>query len=137
MSTVKDETAIRRLIAEYCHMYDDRRAKEFSELFAEDAVFTVFGKPRRGRQEIRDHIGTQSPDQSPGQHVTYNSVIEIASDGATARAWTDFMYLTKTDHGMAIATAGRYHDHLVRESDAWMFQRRTIVFLGEPLPDDP
>jgi uncharacterized protein (TIGR02246 family) len=136
VSTVKDETAIRRLIAEYCHMYDDRRAEEFSRLFAEDAVFTVFGTSHRGRDAIRDHIGTQSPDQPPGQHVTYNSVIEIASDGATARAWTDFMYLTKTGNGMSISTAGRYHDQLVRESDVWIFQKRTIVFLGEPAPEE-
>jgi uncharacterized protein (TIGR02246 family) len=136
VSTVKDETAIRRLIADYCHFYDDRRPDAFADLFADDATFTVFGTRRDGRQAIHDHIGTQKEGQAPGQHVTYNCVVDVASDGASARAWTDFMYLTRTDSGFAITTAGRYHDRLVREFDHWLFQRRTMVFLGDEVPED-
>ena len=131
-----DESDIRRLIAEYCHHYDDHRSTEFAALFTEDAQFTVFGKSRIGRQEIHDHIGTQQPGMAPGQHVTYNSVIEIASDGLTARAWTDFLYLSKPETGLAISNAGRYHDRIVRDPDRWRFRNRTIVFLGDPVPDD-
>ncbi len=131
-----DESAIRRLIAEYCHHYDDKRATEFADLFTEDAQFTVFGTSRNGRQEIHDHIGTQRPGMAPGQHVTYNSVIEVADDGRSARAFTDFLYMNKTDDGFRISTAGRYHDRLVRDEDRWRFRTRTIVFLGEAVPDD-
>lgn len=131
-----DESDIRRLLAEYCHHYDDRRSKEFAALFADDAAFTVAGKSRLGRQEIHDHIGTQRPGMPPGQHVTYNSVIEIATDGLTARVWTDFLYLSKTEDGLTISNAGRYHDRLVRDPDRWRFRTRTIVFLGDPVPDD-
>ena len=131
-----DESDVRRVIAEYCHHYDDKRAVEFAALFTEDARFTVFGTSRTGRQEIHDHIGTQRPGMPPGQHVTYNSVIEIAADGLSARAWTDFLYLRKTEDGYAISNAGRYHDRLVREPDRWRFRTRTIVFLGDPVPDD-
>jgi len=130
------ESAIRLLIAEYCHHYDDQRSREFAELFTEDATFTVFGRSRVGRQEIHDHIGTQAPDMAPGQHVTYNSVIEVAAGGDTARAWTDFLYLKKTDSGYAISNAGRYHDRIVRDTDRWRFTTRTIVFLGDPVPED-
>jgi uncharacterized protein (TIGR02246 family) len=139
MSTdaLEHESAIRRLIAQYCHHYDDNRATEFAALFTDDATFTVFGRSRVGRQEIHDHIGVQQPGMAPGQHVTYNAVIEIAPDGATARAWTDFLYLKKTDDGaVTINTAGRYHDRLVRDPDGWRFRARTIVFLGDPVPDD-
>lgn len=136
MSTLEHIAAIRRLIAEYCHHYDDKRSEAFAALFADDATFTVFGRSRVGRREIHDHIGVQQPGQAPGQHVTYNSVIEVADDGATARAWTDFCYLKKTDDGYAITNAGRYHDRLVHETDRWRFRTRTIVFLGDPVPDD-
>ena len=57
-----DESDIRRLIAEYCHHYDDRRSAEFAALFTEDARFTVFGKGRSGRQEIHDHQSGHTKD---------------------------------------------------------------------------
>jgi uncharacterized protein (TIGR02246 family) len=135
-TTLEAESAIRRLVAEYCHHYDDKRAAEFAALFTDDARFTVFGTSRMGRQEIHDHIGTQQPGMPPGQHVTYNSVIEVAGDGLTARAWTDFLYMRKADGGYAISNAGRYHDRIVRESDRWRFATRTIVFLGDDGPAD-
>jgi uncharacterized protein (TIGR02246 family) len=128
------ESAIRRLLAEYCHAYDDKRADDFAALFTDDAEFRVFGQVRRGRQEIHDHIGVQAPGMAPGQHVTYNSVIDIDPGGDTARAWTDFLYLRKDGAGHTISNAGRYHDRLVRDADRWRFRTRTIVFLGDEPP---
>lgn len=90
------EAAIRRLLAEYCHHYDDGRSAEFVARFTEGARFTVFGRSRNGRQEIHDNIGVQQPGMPPGQHVTYTSVIDLAADGLTARAWTDFPYISPT-----------------------------------------
>ncbi len=138
MSTTpsEHEPAIRRLLAEYCHHYDDRRSTEFAELFGDDATFTVFGKTRHGRREIHDTVGTQRPEMPPGQHVTYNSVIDVDESGDHARAWTDFLYLRKDGDGYTISNAGRYHDRLVRHPDRWRFQARTIVFLGDPVPPD-
>jgi uncharacterized protein (TIGR02246 family) len=127
---------IRRLLAEYCHAYDDGRADDFAALFTEDAEFRVFGTTRNGRREIRDTIGRQQPGMPPGQHVTYNSVIDVDPDGETARASTDFLYLRKEANGHVITAAGRYHDRLVRNADRWRFGRRTIVFLGEAPPPD-
>ena len=131
-----NESLIRRLIAEYCHHYDDGRSDDFAALFSDDATFTVFGTTHCGRQAIRDNIGRQRPGMPPGQHVTYNSVIDTADDALTARAWTDFLYMSKTDEGFRTSNAGRYHDRLVRESDRWRFASRTIVFLGDPVPED-
>ncbi len=136
MSTLEHESAIRRLLSEYCQHYDDKRADDFAALFAEDAKFTVFGKTRDGRQAIHDNIGLQKPGQDPGQHISYNSVIDVSSDGDTARAWTDFCYLKRSGNQYSITIAGRYFDRLVRDPDRWRFASRTIVFLGDPVPDD-
>ena len=130
------ESLIRRLIAEYCHHYDDARSEAFASLFTDDSTFTVLGTTHCGRQAIHDNIGRQRPGMPPGQHVTYNSVIDIADDALTARAWTDFLYMSKTDDGFRTSNAGRYHDRLVREPDRWRFAARTIVFLGDPVPED-
>lgn len=136
MSGLEEEAAIRRLLAEYCHCYDDGRADDFAALFTDDATFTVKGRAREGRAQIHEHIGIQKPGMAPGQHVTYNSVIDIDESGDTARALTDFAYLKKTDDGFTISNAGRYYDRLVREPDRWRFQTRVIVFLGDPVPPD-
>jgi uncharacterized protein (TIGR02246 family) len=50
------ESDLRRLIAEYCHRYDDGKAAAFAALFAKDATFTVFGTSHVGRDEIRDTL---------------------------------------------------------------------------------
>ncbi len=136
MNRPEDEAAIRNLIAAYCHCYDDGRADDFADLFTDDATFTVKGHVREGRAQIHEHIGIRKPGVPPGQHVTYNCVIEIDESGDTARGWTDFAYLKKTDDGFAINTAGRYHDRLTRQPDRWRFQTRVIVFLGDPVPPD-
>ena len=131
-----NESAIRRLIAEYCHHYHEERAGDFAQLFTENARLTVFGTSRHGRQEIHDHIGTQRPGKAPGQDVTYNSVIEVADDRLSAGAWTDFLSMNKTDDDNRTSNAGRYHNRLTREPDRWRFATRTIVFLGDPVPED-
>lgn len=133
---VAHEADIRRLLAEYCHHFDDARPDQFAALFTDDAAFSVFGRTYTGRSEIRDNIGAQASALPPGQHVTYNTFIELDDDGATARARTDFLYLNKDGDSYVIATAGRYHDVLEREPDRWRIKARTIVFLGDPVPDE-
>ena len=136
MKDLEEEAAIRNLIAAYCHCYDDGRADDFGDLFTDDATFTVKGRVHEGRAQIHEHIGIQKPGVPRGQHVTYNSMITIDESGETARGWTDFAYLKKTDDGFTINTAGRYYDRLVREPDRWRFQTRVIVLLGDPVPPD-
>lgn len=133
---IAHEADIRRLLAEYCHHFDDVRPDQFAALFTEDAVFGVFGRCFSGRVDIRDNIAGQASALPPGQHVTYNTVIDLDDDAATARARTDFLYLSKNGDGYAIAAAGRYDDVLERQPDRWRIKARTIVFLGDPVPEE-
>lgn len=131
-----DLDAIRRLLAVYSHCYDDGRADDFGRLFAPDAAFTVLGRTYHGPEEIRDGIGAHRPGTAPGQHVTYNSVIDVEPDGTHARGWTDFAYVRREDDGrLTLSTAGRYHDTFLRIDGRWRFASRAITFLGEPGPD--
>lgn len=124
-----DEAAIRRLLAEYCHAYDDGRADDFACLFTKDAQFRVMGVTHSGREAIRENIGGWKPGTPHGQHVTYNTVLDIEGDSATAA--TDFSYLQKSDKGLRVTQAGRYDDEIAREADGWRFRSRTIRFLGD------
>jgi uncharacterized protein (TIGR02246 family) len=131
MSNADDYEAIRRLLAEYCHCYDDGRADDYAALFTEDAEFVVMGRTYEGRSAIGESIGAHKPDQPAGQHVTYNEVIDLDPSGIAARVRTDFLYLKRDGDRLSISTAGRYHDVVVREPDRWRFRRREITFLGD------
>ncbi|MCZ7531386.1 MAG: nuclear transport factor 2 family protein [Acidimicrobiia bacterium] len=128
-TTARDEGAIRRLLAEYCHAYDDGRADDFAALFTQDAQFTVMGVTHSGREAIRENIGGWKSGTPPGQHITYNTVLDITGDSATGA--TDFSYLQTSDEGPRVIQAGRYTDEFVHEPDGWRFRSRTIRFLGD------
>jgi uncharacterized protein (TIGR02246 family) len=134
-----DEAAIRRLVTIYSQLLDDGRIDEWADLFTKDATFSVWGTTYEGRDGIRDGIGGMQPPNT-GKHVAFATVVEVADDGASALAWTDFVSLADDGPGQwgrayMIATAARYYDRLVRDGDRWRFAARQIRMVGEPLPE--
>lgn len=125
------EEAIRRTITEYCHLCDDGRFDEWSDLFTPDATFVVMGGTQTGRDAITTWIARAQGPEARGKHITSNHRIEVADDGATAKAVTDYLFVARVDGGFAITSVGRYHDTFVRDPDRWRFTRREIVFLGD------
>jgi uncharacterized protein (TIGR02246 family) len=121
-----DESAIRRLLADYCHLLDDGRFDEWIELFDPDAVFVVMGNRLRGRDELRDFIEPTQQESDRGRHMLSEPAIRI--DGDTANAATDFVFVSRAN---AIMTAGRYLDEMRRAPDRWRFTSREIVFSGD------
>jgi uncharacterized protein (TIGR02246 family) len=128
---VTDEEAIRRLLAEYCQLCDDGRLDDWAELYTEDATFSVMGRTYRGRAELKTFMAQAQPPDRRGKHVAINPLIDVAPDGSAATAATDYVFVGRGADGLAITSAGRYHDRLVREPDRWRFAERRIVFMGE------
>jgi 3-phenylpropionate/cinnamic acid dioxygenase small subunit len=126
--------AIRRLIALYAQLLDSRRLEEWGALFAEDAVFRVWGRTYRGRTEIERELGGMQRPDMPGKHALLQPVIDLEGLDR-ARAWTDMSVLVQGPDGIATATIGRYHDELVRHDGRWRFASRAIVMAGEAEPE--
>ena len=120
------ELEIRNLVARYCHHYDQGRVDDYCDLFVEDAEFRVPGIAAVGREQIREQVAATAASAPPAQHVTYNTVIEVADDG-TAKGWSDFMYVGP-DEGVLVV--GRYLDDFVVCDGRWRFQRRLVEFVG-------
>jgi len=135
-TAARDIESIRRTLALYCQLCDDGRFDEWADLYAGEATFTVMGRTYAGPAEIQGFIQKGQPPELRGKHVCANSLIDVDSDGAHASARTDYIFVGRTDEGLAITSAGRYHDTLVRDGDRWLFESRQIVFLGDdqPLP---
>jgi uncharacterized protein (TIGR02246 family) len=124
-----DDEAIRRTLALYCQLCDDGRFEEWAELYTDDATFTVMGQTHEGRTAIRRFIEAAQPPERRGRHVCANALIEVDGDRATAA--TDYIFVARSEDGLAITSAGRYHDRLVRDEGRWRFASRRIAFLGE------
>ena len=127
--------SIRRLIAVYAQLLDDKRFAEWGELFTIDARFQVWGQTYSGRDEIVREIGGMQQER-PGKHVVLSPIIDVLDD-RTAKAWTDFSAFATTEEGaIVVATIARYYDDIVLDGGLWRFKRRVIVMGGEsPLAD--
>lgn len=123
---MSDEEAIRDLMSQYCHLIDDERFEEFTELFTEDAVVTakLAKKTYTGRQEIRGFLENQPPEKR-GLHVTVNHRVHV--DGDTARAAADFFVIVTRPDGLHVMGMGRYDDRIVRQDGKWRFAERHVL----------
>ena len=128
MEKLTIESSVRHTIAAYCQMCDDGRFAEFADCFAADALIAYRDTRLTGRDVIREWITQAMPADKRGQHVTYNTVIDVA-DETHATASTDFLFLARTPDGPHISTAGRYLDEFAPFDGKWLFTRREITFL--------
>ena len=132
MSVVDD---VRRTIALYSQLLDDKRFAEWGDLFTVDAVFEARGTRLVGRDQIVEWISEVMVSAS-SKHLIGACVIDLIGDDR-ARAWTDLTTFSALPDGIAVATVGRYHDELRREPDGrWRFAQRIMVRTGDTPPDD-
>jgi SnoaL-like domain len=120
---------VRETVARYSHYADGGRFAELSELFADDGVLEVKGRPPAvGRPAIVAFVSAVKADQAPPfiRHHTSALRIDLAPSGDEASAACYFMALTDIglDHW------GRYRDRLVRDGDRWLFAHRLVGVDG-------
>ncbi len=121
-----DEEAIRRLLARFIQLRDDKQFEAWSELFSDDAVFTYGTVRLEGRPAIREHVASLLA-RDEGKHLCINSVIDV--DGDRAFVSSDFAKLDPATGGVGflVGTAGRYVDQLVRVNGSWYIARRDVI----------
>ena len=124
-----EHEGIRRTLAAYCQLLDDGRFDEWVDTFTEDVAFAVMGRTYRGREAVRGFVEpTQGPD-ARGRHVLSEPLIDVEPAGGRATVATDYCFVSRD---LAVLSAGRYHDVLVRDTDgAWRIAAREIVFVGD------
>jgi uncharacterized protein (TIGR02246 family) len=125
---------IRDLIARYAIHYDDKNWEAFATLWAEDAAFVANGVAFEGRGPMLEFLTTCLPDDYAGKHMNSQPLIELASDGETATARTDVVWISQDFENRIV---GRYDDVLVKRDGRWLFARRvesTVPFTPGPPP---
>lgn len=129
MSNSKDvavdtDLAVRRVLARYCQLVDDRDFDAAAELFTEDARFRVLDLELDGRAAIRSWFDTIPP--SMFHHVT-NVVVSYGSKPGTVHAVSDLTSGGKTDGSWSTWMLGRYHDTFSGDGRDMRFTQRIVT----------
>lgn len=121
---VETDLAVRRLIARYSLLVDDRDFDQLVELFTEDGRFNALGTDMHGRTAIREWLDTV-PD--PMFHFVTNVVVSNGSHD-DVHALSDCMVGGRRDGGpWTIWMMGRYHDTFVGEGREMRFSQRIFT----------
>jgi len=126
-----DFSRIRRLLALYCQLMDDRRYDEWSQLFAPDGVWALGGAEYRGPAEARAYMDRLLRDrpQRTVKHLCTNILIDL--DGTAGRVSSDYAMLAREPETApwSVVAFGRYVDRVVRQGDGsgWQFAERRLV----------
>ena len=124
-SKLHDIEAIRRLMADYCHLVDDGDIDGWLGLFEPDAEVQLGRRTHTGIDEIRTWIvETKAAQPAPTRHYVANAAIDVDGDGATSVS--DWMIFAAPTTLLAV---GRYDDTFARAGDSWRIARRSISFL--------
>lgn len=130
MMTSKDvaletDLAVRRLVARYCHLVDDRDFDAAVELFTEDARFRIADTDLQGHRAIRDWLDTIPESMF---HQADNLVVSYGSHPGTVHCVSDLTAGAKTESGWAVWMRGRYHDTFAGSGRDLRFSQRLVTF---------
>lgn len=126
-------TSPEALLATYAERIDAGDFDGVGELFAAGVIADADGNAlARGAGAVTrlfEATTRRFPDGTPKtKHLTTNSIVEPAADGATARVRSYFVVLQKVDDGpLQPIAAGRYHDHLEQVDGGWEFRERRML----------
>jgi 3-phenylpropionate/cinnamic acid dioxygenase small subunit len=118
-----DEEAIRRALALYAQMADNKDPIGWSEQFATSGVFRTHAQEYVGRQAIKQFIQQQLADEATDRNTLHlGANVAIAVDGDSADVTSDWLVLENTGNApWSVVHVGRAHDRLVREDLTWRF----------------
>lgn len=145
VTALEDQLAIQKLVmGEYPQAMDQRRIKDYSELWTEDGVFVIpslatlhgpkaifqlISDPNAFAQPAKPGDPPRPPRPEPRNyqvpHMTGSLAYDVQGDTATGIAyWTE---TTLVDGKPAVAGSGHYEDQLRKVNGQWKFARRTVV----------
>jgi ketosteroid isomerase-like protein len=125
LGKLETESALSRLVADYCHGVDRRDLDRFLNVWREDATWDNAGTIYQGRQEIgRGLVEVMWPAFQATHHWTVNLVTEV--DGNTASGLSNVSFQGLTMDGDSCMAAATYHDVFVRQDDNWLIAKRVI-----------
>ncbi len=127
-----DERAILDLLGRYCELQDAADMREVSALFAHATYRSLDGPSCSGADEVyalkTHHDQVHADGTLRTQHVTTNTIVDVAPDRCNATTRSYFTVLQATEGlPFQVVIAGRYHDTFEKAGDQWRFTDRLII----------
>ena len=120
---LEDRQAITELLSRYGLLIDQQRTDEWMELFLEDAVIEVPGRPPFRTGADRRGLAEGAPR---GLHLAAPPVIRAGSSDDVALGEQSFQFHNAVTGKPLI---GWYDDELVKRGDRWYIARRVIQYF--------
>jgi len=121
--TVEDRQAITELLSRYGLLIDQQRTDEWMDLFLEDAVIEVPGRPPLRTGIDRRGLAEGAPR---GLHLAAAPIVRAGNSDDSALAEQSFSFLN-LQTGKPLV--GWYEDELVKRAERWYIARRAINYF--------
>jgi SnoaL-like domain len=121
--SVEDRQAITELLSRYGLLIDQQRTDEWMDLFLDDAVMEVPGRPPLGSGEDRRGLAEGAPR---GLHLVAPPIIRAGSSDDSALVEQSFQFYNLVTRQ---ALVGWYEDQLVKRGEQWYIARRAIRYF--------
>jgi hypothetical protein len=122
VALLADKLAIREVLDEYCLRLEVNTFEEWLNLFTEDAIYQVYGRTLRGREEIAALL-SKAPH---GVHL--GGALRIEMDGDRAETVQNYVFHGEDDK---YSNKGWYFRTLVRTNTGWRISH-TRVEIQKP-----
>jgi hypothetical protein len=113
MSVTNDDGRLRNIIADHCLLLDQKRFRDYADLFSDDAQLYLHGELQaQGREAIFAWV--QAHAMPPGRHLTSNIRIEI--DGEQAHGLSSLAFVAADN---VIGFVGDYEARFLKVDGDW------------------
>lgn len=119
--------ACSNLVTDYAYHRDQFNAKEFANLFTEDASLTVVNQTWVGRAEIEQRIEGLKTGSTIRHEMSTIRIVPIDENHATGVSYATIYSAPAGETSVSgFALMGEYHDEFVRTADGWKFSKRVL-----------
>lgn len=131
-AAVRDELAIRNLVARYADAVNRRDEAAWADTWAEAGEWSLLGRAAQGREAARELLAEFLAGLSLVVQVPASGVVRVQGDRATGR-WT-ITEQGKLANGNAFLSLAAYDDEYERGAGEWRFasRRLTLFYMGPP-----
>jgi len=114
----------------YCRAVDEGRVDDFVALYTPDAVHDDGIVERRGHAELRALVaGVVRRYDATSHHLS--NIVLTPTGSADAVSAVSYIHAWHRRAGHPdLEVWGQYHDHLRRQGDRWLIERRTLRVAG-------
>lgn len=120
--------ACSNLVTDYAYHRDQFNAKEFANLFTEDASLTVVSQTWVGRAEIEQRIEGLKTGSTIRHEMSTIRIVPIDADHATGVSYATIYSAPAGETSVkGFTLMGEYHDEFVRTAQGWKISKRVLV----------